>query len=529
MDNRKRKHVVNLDEEEESQLKKKKCEICLKLFNRNDRLQSHILNNHVQQKCSECDKEFPSRIELMKHKKKIHKKKKQRCMHCQKNFLRADRLQSHILNNHVQQRCNECGENFPSRIELMKHKKKIHQRCMHCQKVFLRADRLEKHVLNNHMKKKCMKCGEQFSSNIELQKHRRKYRKYKICKQQKIITRGTEEGEVSNKRNQKDDSSEQSAFNKLLLTKTWRIRGAKDPLTLMRDYKKNISHHLIGLVMKNPRKFYIVMQLTLVKKNREGNHERLTTYFRSSIKTILRSSQINEMFEESSQQINTSFENFIKDGSGWVLESIDYIMLYTAVYEPIRGKSFIPTPTSIMRKKCVVNIQNDDEKCFEYSIIASQHYSEIDTTNSSRPNQYDKWLGKYNFEGCTQPMQLDNISKFEKNNNMAINVYYIQSDGKLVSPLRITQKDVKLEEYVNLLLIEAEDRCHYTWIRNLDNLLQYDRHFKKFCPFCCQGFDKRYKKDLSEHLHLCRKYGGQRVQIPPKGKNIVEFKEIHKW
>ena len=97
MDNRKRKHVVNLDEEEESQLKKKKCEICLKLFNRNDRLQSHILNNHVQQKCSECDKEFPSRIELMKHKKKIH----QRCMHCQKNFLRADRLQSHIQQSYA--------------------------------------------------------------------------------------------------------------------------------------------------------------------------------------------------------------------------------------------------------------------------------------------------------------------------------------------------------------------------------------------------------------------------------------------
>ena len=166
--------------------------------------------------------------------------------------------------------------------------------------------------------------------------------------------------------------------------------------------------------MKNPRKFYIVMQLTLVKKNREGIHQRLTTYFRSSIKTILRSLQINEMIEESSQQINTSFENFIKDGSGWILESIDYIMLYTAVYEPIRGKSFVPTPTSIMGKKCVVNIQNDNEKCFEYAIIASQHYSEISTTNSSRPNQYDKWLGKYNFEGCSQPMQLDNISKFEE-------------------------------------------------------------------------------------------------------------------
>ena len=70
--------------------------------------------------------------------------------------------------------------------------------------------------------------------------------------------------------------------------------------------------------------------------------------------------------------------------------------------------------------------------------------------------------------------------------------------------------------------------CTYT-IPKIILVTGYDRNFKKFCPFCCQGFDKRYKKDLSEHLHLCRKYGGQRVQIPPKGKNIVEFKEIHKW
>ena len=114
MDNRKRKHVANLDEEEEGQLKKKKCEICLKLFNRNDRLQSHILNNHVQQKCSECDKDFPSRIELIKHKKEIHKKKKQRCMHCQKVFLRADRFEKHVLYNHVQQKCSGCDKDFPS-------------------------------------------------------------------------------------------------------------------------------------------------------------------------------------------------------------------------------------------------------------------------------------------------------------------------------------------------------------------------------------------------------------------------------
>ena len=176
-----------------------------------------------------------------------------------------------------------------------------------------------------------------------------------------------------------------------------------------------------------------------------------------------------------------------------------------------------------------MNIHNEDEKCFEYSVIASQHYSEIDANHSSRPNQYNKWIGMNKFEGCSQPMKLEDISKFEKNNNMAINVYHIKSTGTLITPLRITQKEVKLEEYVNLLLIEHHNRSHYTWIRSLDKLLKYNNKMQQFCPFCCQGFDKRYKKDLLEHLPLCRKYGGQRVIIPSEGKNIVQFNDLHKW
>ena len=125
-------------------------------------------------------------------------------------------------------------------------------------------------------------------------------------------------------------------------------------------------------------------------------------------------------------------------------------------------------------------------------------------------------------------MQVEDIGKFEKNNNMAINVYHIKHDGKLISPLRISQREVKLEDYVNLLLIEGEEFCHYAWIRNFDRLLSYgDKHTRKFCPFCCHGFNVRYSKTLEEHLPLCRKYDGQKTILPPKGKNI-EFKDHHK-
>ena len=237
------------------------------------------------------------------------------------------------------------------------------------------------------------------------------------------------------------------------------------------------------------------------------------------------------MLQLSTAKILQSYEEFCRNGSGWILETIDFLRLYTAEYAPMHGNSYIPTPEAIVDKHGIINIMNEDDKCFEYAIIASQHYQDIDDqTHAVRPGQYTKWLGKYNFDGCSMPMEINDINKFEKNNNMSINVYHIEHDGKMIAPLRISQQEKKLEEYINLLLIEGEDRCHYTWIRNFNRLLSYDKsNPKKFCPFCLSPFDSRYNKTLEEHLPLCRKYGGQKVIIPSKGKNIIQFRDIHKW
>ena len=156
------------------------------------------------------------------------------------------------------------------------------------------------------------------------------------------------------------------------------------------------------------------MQTTMIRKDQYGIKERGTFYFQGSTRLLLRASQIPEMLQSSTEKIVQSFDEFLRHGSGWILESIDYLRLYTAEYAPMQGKSYIPTPEKIKGKRAIVNIQNEDDRCFEYAIIASQHYQEVDQTNADRPGQYTQWLGKYNFSGCQQPMTLDDINKFEK-------------------------------------------------------------------------------------------------------------------
>ena len=444
--------------------------------------------------------------------------KKKQCSHCPARFSQKSNLDEHITSIHTKAfpyTCEECGVGFNRNTLLQKHKE------------------------NHHISLICEVCGIQVIGNFNFKKHLKLHEKEKklhekgkkIRKEKKVTARFEPSDEIPEFSEENEDITTESGFNKMLKTKSWRIRGARDPLTLMNKYRPMLKHYLTSLLIKSAQKCYIIMQITFVKKNKDGLQARNTAYFRSFTRTLLRSTQINDFLDESTEKIDLSFDQYLQNGSGWILETIDYLNVCSADYVPVRGKSYIPTPKSLEGKHAIVNINNEDERCFEYAIIASQHYKEIDDrTHPCQPNQYTKWIGKYNFDGCSMPVKIDDVTKFEKNNGMAINVYHIKANGKQVTPLRITQQEKKLEEYINLLLIEGEDYCHYTWIKNLDRLLSYgDHNQRKFCPFCCQGFDKRYKKSLEEHLPLCRKYGGQKVIIPPKGKNIVEFTDHHKW
>ena len=100
--------------------------------------------------------------------------------------------------------------------------------------------------------------------------------------------------------------------------------------------------------------------------------------------------------------------------------------------------------------------------------------------------------------GIETPMQLKDIPRFEKQNNISVSVYGWESakknkDGE-VEPgyaytLRVA-KDIK-PNHVNVLMIGDEIK-HYCWAKNFSRLVstQYSRngHELAFCPFCLHGF-----------------------------------------
>ena len=104
-------------------------------------------------------------------------------------------------------------------------------------------------------------------------------------------------------------------------------------------------------------------------------------------------------------------DNFIKDSSGWVVCTISYVALEIARFEPFQPRSFIPLPKTLALKKAIINIQNDDQMCFVYSVLAALYPIE---RNPQRVTKYLPYLDTTDISDLTFPVTIDQISVFEQ-------------------------------------------------------------------------------------------------------------------
>ena len=121
------------------------------------------------------------------------------------------------------------------------------------------------------------------------------------------------------------------------------------------------------------------------------------------------------------------FEEFLAMGSGWMLESVDGIVLSSAVYQPTSASSYIPSPVYIVKKHAVVNIRNTDHKCFLWSVLASLHPQ---TSHSDRMAKYQQFECELETNRLKFPVVIPwGVRKFE-NLNSTISVNVFAFDGK---------------------------------------------------------------------------------------------------
>ena len=94
-----------------------------------------------------------------------------------------------------------------------------------------------------------------------------------------------------------------------------------------------------------------------------------------------------------------------------------------------RGSSYIPTPTKLANPKSgLINIQNHDIECFKWCM--KYHQSE-QSKNSHRLTELKKVDDKYDYSDISYPVACDDITIFEDNNKLMINVWKMEENGNI--------------------------------------------------------------------------------------------------
>lgn len=133
-------------------------------------------------------------------------------------------------------------------------------------------------------------------------------------------------------------------------------------------------------------------------------------------------------------------------------------------YTPIEGSSYIESPKKIRNTHSVVNIQNEDDKCFLYSVLAALHPVE---NHTDRVPNYEPFLDEVKINGIKFPMRIQQIPKFEKMNNLTINVLYTTNkSGTDIWPVYISKR--RGDDPINLLLLSDDEKSHYILIKNFN-------------------------------------------------------------
>ncbi|XP_070163544.1 uncharacterized protein [Polyergus mexicanus] len=226
----------------------------------------------------------------------------------------------------------------------------------------------------------------------------------------------------------------------------------------------------------------------------------------------------------------TSLEEFQERDSGWALSRIFNLTVNVNRYNPMHAGCRVKLPREIALKKAVINVQSNDNACFAWAVVAALYPAE---KNVGRESSYPHYTTVVNLKGVKFPMSLNKITRFERINDISINVYTVRDkkegkDGCRVVPLRLT--DDKKNRHVNLLYFDdmtrRDDATHFAWIKNLSRLvgsqLSGRRHKSHICDRCMHYF--RTSDKLSAHSVECGRMNECAIVLPTKDDKWLEFR-----
>ena len=432
-----------------------------------------------------------------------------RCKLCDKNYNNVKTFNTHI---------KTCLERF-CRV-ILKTKKVNIKICPVCKQESDTVYQNYAHVIENHTDDienmlKCKKCGKKYKLEINLRKHEQecgvKVFACEICGKvnynEREYLKHVDKKHNVNESDDSDDSDDESAMEGAFFIRKWVPSSKKTLLDILSNYKKIIEKVLEKRLLKDTVQFSLNAVVTMKKIDKiSGKEEDVEAGFSGGMKVFVSLNSFEELYDDSVKKILSSFDNYVKQGSGLIYGYTKFIILKIARYK-LSGGCFVSLPHPYNMRNSIINIKSRNNNCFEVAVLCGLMWKEIPRNNEYK--SYKKFLGKkLNFEGCdNEPMVVKDIPKFEEINNLKIHCYQLSRKGGKIRPIHISNR--KRGTTVTLLLIRGKLNNHYCTIIDLNYLLKRQEKcsstkFTKFCPKCLQTFSNQMHFE-NHHMHCSLK------------------------
>lgn len=309
-----------------------------------------------------------------------------------------------------------------------------------------------------------------------------------------------------------------SAFKSRIVS--YRINSV-DALLAPEQFLNNVSTSVIQLIKKSLEKhkaLKVNMELFVSYYLPKDDQKSLKS-FNMQFSTIFHNTDLVIFYEKCVEGLVTKCSEFELSESGWTIDCVSYLELNINKYNPLRAGSYVQLPSKIRNTKSCLNIQNKDDHCFLWCIMAHMYPAK---KNPNRVTSYPSYKNFLNTTGMSFPPTLNDIKLFEKNNpHISVNVYGLEKN-EVTGPLYKTA--CRKLTHVSLLLVEDNKKNHFCLINNFEKLVHKQLSKHKCKIFLCDECFIYFESETKLNTHDCARV---KTVLPQPG-SILNFTHVER-
>ena len=183
--------------------------------------------------------------------------------------------------------------------------------------------------------------------------------------------------------------------------------------------------------------------------------------------------ECNNFITSKSADIDEVFDQLIKKHED--LNNINFLLKGVDNFTKIIMKNtFIESLDWIKNKKCTINPENKDNKCFHYSITISLYHKEI-KNNPERISKMKPFINNLNWENINFLPEKQDYKTFEMNNK-SITLNILQVNEQKISHFYKFEFNKTREKQGILLIINENEKLLYLAVKKLNDLFLKKEH-----------------------------------------------------